>query len=249
MKFKFTLLLLLACAGSIMAQGLLPMPKYHKSISFYISFDDETLNADICEGNHKPVAVLGKPAYRDGARGKALLCGKGGSGVRFQRKDNLVIGSSGTILFFFKGDFKNGVKGTSIFLWGIDSSKGFLGQSISGHPRNVCPCERELHTLFLDGKKIPNKTFCTKFPVKESDCGKWHMYAFSWAPGQISIKFDLNPSKNYPIGFDMGESDFPADHFTFGRSDTWNYLLDEITIYNRRLSDAELDDIYKMYIK
>ena len=249
MKHRLTFLVLLVCSGGVMAQGLLPMPKYPADISFYVSFDDCTPNADICEGREKPVDVFGKKVYRDGLRGKAFLCGEGGGGIRFERKDNLVIGPSGTVLFFIKGDFKNGVKGKSIFFWGIDSSKGFLGQSISGNPQAVCPCERELVTSFLYGKKIPNKSFCTANSEGSVGCGKWHMYAFSWAPGQISIKYDLNPSQNYPVNFDMSEEDFPANHFTFGKSGSWNFLLDEIAVYKRRLSDAELDDVYKLYIK
>ena len=124
MKIKATFFMLLAFAGTMMAQGLLPMPKYHQDITFYISFDDETPNADISNGRARPVDLLGTPVYKDGIRGKALYSGSDSAGLRFQRKDNLTIGPAGTVVFFFKGDFKNGKTGSSIFLWGIDSGKG-----------------------------------------------------------------------------------------------------------------------------
>ena len=126
MKHLFIFSLLLACAGSVMAQGLLPMPKYHRDITFYVSFDDETPNADICNGRERPVDLLGKPLFKEGIRGKAFYGGEGSGGIRYQRKDNLTIGSSGTVVFFFKGDFKNGKKGSGIFLWGIDSGRGMV---------------------------------------------------------------------------------------------------------------------------
>jgi hypothetical protein len=103
--------------------------------------------------------------------------------------------------------------------------------------------------MYLYGKKIPNKSFFTNLPGGEAGCEKWHMLAFSWAPGQLSMKFDAEPSKVYSAAFDMGESDFPANDFSIGSHTDWEYYLDEFTIYERRLSDAELDEIYKTYIK
>ena len=70
------------------------------------------------------------------------------------------------------------------------------------------------------------------------------MLAFSWAPGQIRVNADNVPGKTYPLPFDVSESDFPNKTFSIGNSSDWPYLLDEFTIYNRRLSDAELLDIY-----
>ena len=29
--------------------------------------------------------------------------------------------------------------------------------------------------------------------AEEAGCEKWHMVSFSWAPGQISIKYDNEP--------------------------------------------------------
>ena len=72
--------------------------------------------------------------------------------------------------------------------------------------------------------------------------------SFSWAPGQISIKYDNEPEKSYQVPFDMTEADFPADNFSIGSNQHWEYYLDEFTVYNRRLSDSELSEIYKMYL-
>ena len=225
------------------------MPKLVDFVTFYISFDDGTLNADITEGNEKPIALLGKKAFVPGLRGKALLCGKNGAKVRYKRNDNLKFGQAGTIVFFYKGAFKSLTSGPRTFFWGIESTSGYVGQQLGNSPKNICPCRRELQTPFLFGKRIKNKTLFTKLSAGEAGCEKWHMVAFSWAPGQLNIKFDNELSKSYPVPFEMGEADFPADNFSIGSNIHWEYYLDEFTIYNRRLTDAELSEIYQMYFK
>ena len=250
MKKLFTALAALTCGCGLLAQKPAPMPKFEEDVSFYISFDDETPNADITVGREKPLTVLGKKecVFGEGVRGKALLCGQNGSKVRFYRKGNLDFSKPGTIVFFYKGAFKSLTSGPRVFFWGIESGRGYVGQQLSNDPKNVCPCKRELHTMFLYGKRIKNKILFTKLSGGEAGCEKWHMLSFSWAPGQISVKYDNDPEKNYQIPFDMTEADFPDDHFSIGSNQHWEYYLDEFTVYNRRLSDSELSEIYKMYV-
>ena len=225
------------------------MPKFEDDVSFYISFDDETPNADITEGKEKPMLILGKKecVFGDGIRGKALLCGENGSKLRFIRKDNLNFDRPGTLVFFYKGAFKSRKSGPRVFFWGIESSKGYVGQQLANDPKTLCPCKRNLHTMFLYGKRIKNKTLFTKLSAGEPGCEKWHMIAFSWAPGQISVKFDQDTEKSYPVPFDLTEADFPDVTFSIGSNVHWEYYLDEFTVYRRRLSDAELSEIYKYY--
>ena len=239
------------CSLGLPAQGPVSEPKFEEDVSFYISFDDETPNADITDGKDKPMAILGKKkcVFGDGIRGKALLCGQNGSAVRFFRKGNLDFDKSGTIVFFYKGAFKSLTSGPRVFFWGIDSSRGYVGQQLSNDPKNVCPCKRNLHTVYLFGKRIKNKILGTKLSGGEAGCEKWHMISFSWAPGQISIKYDNEPGKSYQVPFNMTNADFPADQLTIGSSSHWEYYLDEFTIYNRRLSDSELAEIYQCYFK
>ena len=150
-------------------------------------------------------------------------------------------------MFFYKGAFKSRKSGPRVFFWGIESSKGYVGQQLANDPKTLCPCKRNLHTMFLYGKRIKNKTLFTKLSAGESGCEKWHMIAFSWAPGQLSVKFDQDTEKSYPVPFDLTEADFPDVTFSIGSNVHWEYYLDEFTVYRRRLSDAELSEIYKYY--
>jgi hypothetical protein len=251
MKKIFTIFTVLACSGMLMAQKPAPMPKFEDAVSFYIPFDDETPNADITVGKEKPTRILGKKTcvFGQGVRGQALLCGQNGSRVRFSRMDNLDFSKPGTIVFFYKGAFKSLKSGPRVFFWGIESNRGYVGQQLANDPKKICPCKRDLHTLFLYGKRIKNKILETKLSGGEAGCEKWHMISFSWTPGQISIKYDNEPGKSYQVPFDMRNADFPADQFTIGNSAHWEYYLDEFTIYNRRLSDSELAEIYQCYFK
>lgn len=249
MKYILTILSALTLFCGAMAQEPAPMPKFVDAVSFYISFDDSTVNADITEGREKPSVVLGKKVFGEGIRGKALLCGQNGGKIRYYRKDNLNFDQAGTIVFFYKGNFKTLKSGPRTFFWGIESQAGYIGQQLSNDPKTTCPCKRSLHTLFLFGKRIKDRTMPTALSGGEAGCEKWHMIAFSWAPGQLNIKYDNEPSKSYAIPFEMTEKDFPADNFSIGSNVHWEYYLDEFTIYNRRLSDAELSEIYQYYFK
>ena len=249
MKKLLTILSIAAIVCGATAQKSAPMPKFVDAVSFYISFDDETADADITEGRHKPMVVRGKKVFAEGIRGKAALCGQNGAQFRYYRKDNLNFDQAGTIVFFYKGAFKSLKSGPRTFFWGIESNSGYIGQHLANDPKTLCPCKRELHTMYLFGKRIKNRTFFTKLSGGEAGCEKWHMLAFSWAPGQISIKFDNEPSKNYPTSFEMTEADFPANNFSVGSCSHWEYYIDEFTIYSRRLSDVELSEIYEYYFK
>ena len=74
------------------------------------------------------------------------------------------------------------------------------------------------------------------------------MVSFSWAPGLISVKYDAEQEKRYQVPFAVSEEDFPADHFSIGSDLHWEYFLDEFTVYDRRLSDSELTEIYEHYL-
>ena len=236
-------------AAFVFAGDKIYYPEFEDAVSFYTSFDTATPDADISEGIEKPKAVLGKLNFSNGIRGKALVCGKNGANIRYARKDNITFNRPGTLLFFFKGiDWKT-TPGNRIFFTGIESGKGFFGLQVPGWPKNVCPCSRELHIMFMYSKKFKNKTFFAKMPGGEAECGKWHMIAFSWAPGQLRVNMDNLPGKTYQIDFDLTDDAFPYEHFSVGYAMDRQFLIDEYTVYNRRLSDGELAEIFNKYMK
>lgn len=236
---KYFLCLLLALVCSAFADV-----KFEDDISFFISFNDETPEADICDGNERPVHIFGKCSFVDGIAGKALVCGQDGAKIRFPRLHNIDFNHSGTIVFFYKGfDWDKITSGPRLFFWGLESSKGYIGGQLANDPKTQCPCQRNIHTMFLYGKRIPDKVL-SMASDGEKGCGKWHLVAFTWSPGQFRMNYDRQPGKVFSLDFDMNESDFPCDSFSIGSDSHWPFLLDEFAVYKRRLSDAEIAEIY-----
>ena len=182
-------------------------------------------------------------------RGKALVCGANGAGLRYERKDNITFNRSGTLLFFFKAiDWKQSA-GLRIFFGGIEAGNGFLGFQLPAKPIEICPCERFLNIAFRYNKKIPDKTFSVRMPGGEKECGKWHMIAFSWTSDQIRVNMDNLPGQSYRLDFTFRDELFAYGLFSVGHNLNRKYLLDEFTVYNRRLNDGELADIFNKYMK
>ncbi|MBR2723730.1 MAG: hypothetical protein IKB77_05290 [Lentisphaeria bacterium] len=245
---KTILFLLLAVSFILAAEEQIYYPEFEDSVSFYASFDRQTPNADMSRGEEKPANIIGKLNFTDGIRGKAMLCGKDGARVRYLRRDNITFNRPGTLVFFYKGINWHTPLKQGLFLTGIESSKGFFGLQIPAWTPTTCPCKMPLHVMFLYGKKIPRKTISA--PISDGKgCDKWHMLAFSWSPGQLRVNADNRPGKTFNIAFDMTDADFPLNVFSIGSHIHWQYLLDEFTVYNRRLSDSEILQIYNKYMK
>ena len=75
------------------------------------------------------------------------------------------------------------------------------------------------------------------------------MISFAWAGDKLYLKFDKEDLKQFEFPQQLKESDFPANDFTIGSASIWRYLMDEFMIYNRKLSDNELNSIFDALIK
>ena len=246
---KSLLFLSLFVFASVYAEDVIYYPEYEDSVSFYASFDTETTVADICDGYKKPRSTAGKVQFADGVRGKALVCGANGAGLRYERKDNINFTRPGTLLFFFKGIDWETNKGLRIFFTGIEAGNGFLGFQTPARPIDVCPCNRFLNIAFMYNKKVPDKTFLAKMPGGTAECGKWHMIAFSWTHDQLRVNMDNLPGTVFRLDFTFNDELFKYGLFSVGHHLNRKYLLDEYTVYNRRLNDGELADIFNKYTK
>lgn len=227
-------------------------PLFDENLTFYQSFNDGD-SADICQSNPKPVLRLGKSAFADGLYGKAMICGKGGGALRYQRKGNMNFDNPGTVVFFYKPlDWEKDHNGKlpRCNFWAIESMKGYIGVQGANDPKNICMCERQLHIMLLYGKRIKN-TVLTFNPVTPNTqrCKNWHMISFAWAGDKLYLKFDKEDLKQFEFPQQLKESDFPANDFTIGAASIWRYLMDEFMIYNRKLSDNELNSIFDALIK
>ena len=131
-----------------------------------------------------------------------------------------------------------------MFIWGIESSQGYIGIQGANDPKNLCMNDREFHLMFLYGKRIPSATYCIPPPGAAGRDG-WHMIALSWAGAEYAFKWDHRPLLKFNHPMQVKDSDFPCPVFSIGSASAWNYLLDDVVIYKRRLSNDELDALFR----
>ncbi len=240
-----TISIILLLALPTMAQ--LFFPPYAADITFYHSFDTGP-EADLALGGEKVVWHAGTIKFADGMRGgKALVCGAGGALLRFNRKDTMNFDHPGTIVLFYHPldwEAQTAKNLPRMFLWGIESSQGYIGIQGANDPKSRCMNDREFHLMFLYGKRIPSATYCIPPPGAAGRDG-WHMIALSWAGAEYSFKWDQRPLLKFTHPIPVKDSDFPCTVFSIGTASAWNYLLDDVIIYKRRLSNDELDALFR----
>ena len=239
-------LLLLFCCIPLCAREEFPL--FSEDLSFYQGFE-ESVEADLSLGRSTPVWKAGSVSFRDGLRGRALFCGRGGAKIRYRRKENLDFGRPGTIVFFYRGLNWEAEKNLPrLFFWAVESSRGYIGLQGANDPKHLCMCERGFQLMLLYGKRLPQKVYAVP-PTGKQGCGSWHMLAFSWAGAQLFVKWDDRPSKVYTNALPLMDEDFPEDSFSIGADTLWNYLLDDFMIYRRRISEEELNRLYHANLK
>lgn len=240
-----TLTLLLILSLTTLAQII--FPPYASDITFYHSFDAGP-EADLALGGEKIDWKNGTIKFGDGLRGgKALICGANGGSLRFRRKDTLDFDHPGTLVLFyhpFGWEEQATQKLPRMFIWGIESSQGYIGIQGANDPKNLCMNDREFHLMFLYGKRIPSATYCIPPPGAAGRDG-WHMIALSWAGSEYAFKWDHRPLLKFNHPMPVKDSDFPCPVFSIGSASAWNYLLDDVIIYKRRLSNDELDALFR----
>ncbi len=242
MRILFILFAALTC----MAQEQFPL--FSEDLSFYHGFEDSA-TADLALDKETPIVKMGTVKFAPGLRGKALVCGKDGAKLRFRRGENLNFDRPGTIVFFYKPvDWEKEEKYPRLFLWGIESNKGYIGLQGANDPKNICMCQRQFHLMLLFGKRLPVKVHVTPAPGKKG-CSGWHMLAFSWAGNQFFIKWDDQPAKTIANGLALQESDFPEQSLSIGSNSHWKYLMDDFMIYKRRLAEDELNQLFYANMK
>ena len=243
---KHFLSLLAALSVTVLSAQYTPL--FHDDLSFYLNFENGK-TAAISNGDANAKDQYGTIKFENGLSGNAFYCGSDGGHLRYSTEDNIDFDNPGTIVVFFKGINWHQEKNFSrLMLWGIESSKGYIGVQGANDPKNICTCERPFHLMILYGKRIPDRTYELRVTQKR-DCNAWNMLAFSWAGDKVYMKYNKEPMKEFAHPMGLKNDDFPFKQFSVGRHTQWKYLLDEFMVYSRKLSDDELNQIYDSLIK
>ena len=218
-------------------------------LKFHAPFDD-SVEAVVAEGESagKPVR---KAHFTQGVFGKALKCGKGGTGVNYLVKDNLDLDNPGSVTLWFKIDCEHGTTGPAIgfFGTGYSTEKGILSLTVLNDPMKYCPCMRQIgFMLFSKRRKTKNYTVLSgKNPI----CSGWHFLVGSWAGGKLFVSLDGQPCRSFEPDKPLSNAEFEyCKKFGVGSAlDRWEYAIDDLRIYGKRLSDSEIKSLYDEGIK
>ncbi len=246
MLFKIECLLLLLIFPLILLSAQPKLPVASENIIFETEFKDKDVTADISEGSPDISLKLGKVILKDSPWGKALYCGKGGAKLRYEIAKNVEFWNKGTAILWFRPlDWsKVSLQHSRVFFFGVESSKGFLGVQVSSGPKSQNILERNIRILLLYFKHIPSTTMSINGPAAPGD-NKWHMLAVTWSKNEIGLSLDGAPFALKKINGELKKEYFQCPSFSIGSDVGANYLLQMLRIYNCRLNNQDLKNIYK----
>ena len=214
---------------------------YSDDITFHVSFNDETCEADMASGKGEILRISSKeqPSYKPGLFGKAL--------------------ASGVPMYDGPGNVDPTAPGT-VIAWGAptwssektEKEPGFSIFGIHGHSEKqtydiICgkmpnqPKKGHLNTyvLFPRLKKHTNCIIWNRGMVEQWPAGEWHMFAVTWGNGTITYSVDGKKSSVSELLEVLSAK--PQWITIRGNS----FLVDELTILKRRLTDEEIAKLYE----
>ena len=246
MPVKVSLLLFILLVSDCFAREK-SLPVASDAITFEQNFDDKSVLPEMASGQAKPILILGKLKYVKGIKGNALYCGAGGAKIRYLCKDNLDFSKPGAVSFwFFTDNWQNGIGKHRTLFFATESSKGYIGSQIANSPKSKSPLERKVRLWILYSSKIPN-CYLDLPPLGMKGNMQWHLIVLAWASNKLYMSCDGAPFTSKTIKGKITPKALPSTHFSIGSNDSQNYFLDELKIYSRKLSGAEIKQLWSRF--
>lgn len=242
-KIKITVILFMFLTFQLIAQMQLPIAS--DNIIFEVEFDNKDTTADISQGKPNVLKTLGKIVLKKSPWGNALYCGKGGAKLRYEIANNIVFWENGTAILWFRPLNWKEVRFTHprVFFFGVESNKGFFGVQVGNGPKSLNILERKIRILLFYFKHIPS-TIMNINGISIPKDNNWHMLAVTWGKNEIGLSLNGAPFAIKKINGVFKKEYFKGPSFSLGSNVGANYLLYMLRIYNCRLNDQELKDIY-----
>ena len=241
----FTAALVLGCIFHLSADNL------EDAVKFHVPFDGDC-NAAVAEGDEKGDPIR-KPEFHPGIYGKAILCGGKGTATRFIRKDNIDFDNPGTVNVWFNINTPCGSTGPAIPFWGIgaDDKRGILMVTVMNDPMKQCPCRRQIGFLMISKKRPKYARAFTVGTGKRRICSGWHLISAAWSGNKLYVSLDGTSYRSFELDKPLSNAEFGyARRFSSGVHYTkWHYLIDDLTVYGKKLSDSEILAIYDKGMK
>lgn len=246
---KYILSFLAAFAALHVSAQIMPqnpvIERFPDHVTFYLNFDN---------GDTTPAIGIGKNSNRQGHTfgkgifGKALRAGV----LHYSPKGLIDTSAPGSLIFWFSvvQPVPKAKKepGASFFILNLPGRKRLLvyKQGLMSWGYGNIQFRVELGKAY---------SASLRHTVSELKTGQWNMVAINWNPDRIGISLNGTPMKYAGIQSPPGHSDRGALMFHCTKPKDANnprflqYLLDEITILDRNLTDREVRSIYQTMLQ
>lgn len=239
---------------------------FNDSIVFYLSFDEEILDADLAAGIAAPAGVQGTATFAPGVYGQALVMGgKNGPVIDYLTAGNIDFSAAGALSFWMaplewiqRADADR--RGTLRFLsmQGVRRGGFFIQrQGFSYTTREDGSMSRRHDRFHVGLYNLPdwdNVMHSSHFSERWQPLD-WKLIVVNWDRSGYAVSIDGTTPERREFSRFMDEGDFPPNQlsgrsstFTLGYQDAHEFtLLDEFTVYRRPLTEAEIQKLYDFY--
>lgn len=216
------------------------------SLVFAVNFDDTT-DAVKSVGRAAAAEFRGVKVFEEGISGKAIRVGDKAGCPLYYTKDTLNFDNPGSVVIWFKADNWHGQKsGRGVGFWGLGNNQGVILIQTASGPEGTCPCKRPLELYLLHSKKRKNVRYLLQPPALTKLCQGWHMVSIAWEKENIFLSYDGAAYKSFKLQIPLSNEEFAhCNRFAIGSNYNKNYLVDNFRIYGKKLSDAELLQIWE----
>ena len=243
-------LVVMAC-GSLRAQSSAENPaleRFSRAITFYLSFDG-TLRADLANGKPDPREVTGDAQFQPGLYGKAMTmtdATKPGTYVivGYPMLDNVDVTKPGSLVVWLSpyGWRRNE---PIPYIWPVKIMGNVGVQFMFGRMNQ--PSE----PIYLWGKLGNLKDVClmhgSSLGWKD---GEWHLWVMNWRSSSVEFSLDGGPLVRQDLpGKINADGDRAGLLFLSQGGPSCRYLLDELLVLNRPLTEEEIKFIYEQGMK
>ena len=208
-------------------------------VTFRLDFDGRSMVPDMAAGD-SAFRLQGTPIFADGLKGSSLMAGEGGS-ASYRLPLNFPLSGRGAMTMWIcpvAWTHQNG--GTTVFAMTANSTF-YLERQGPGHNVRGELTQDEI-VLFLV-RTPASGSACLTFGTRDWKPGVWRFIAATWSWPIISFSLDGGPFTSKTLKATPKANEF--GDMTIGAQGGEKTLIDEIMVFRRPLSDAEVKLLYE----
>ena len=224
------------------------LAKFGTSITVYASYDQSVV-ADLSDGDGQPVNVKAPIQLEQGLRGNAFLAGQGAQSFTYQDKDNLNLSKSGAVAVWISPQqWQRDPEKIPTFP--IFSASSYGQWLLLGRMGSKVNQEKLYAFNQVGGSKSEQKAHALSGNTLNWKDGEWHLLVCNWRDDAIEFSHDgATPIRTQTPW--RAEAKGDPGLFTIGAAINYSepsilqqYLVDELMVFSRPLQVDEIKWLY-----